>query len=92
MVAILSRVFMNEYLRWTLEATCSVCLTETVTPLLMCVPHECSGCGAAIKIDPRKTVFHRARGTGHVEEPLRRFRWGIGVLRELPAVRRAAGR
>ena len=81
MVASISRVFMNEHLRWTLEATCSECLTETVAPLLMGAPPECSGCGAAIKIDPGKTVFRRRRGAGCVEEPLRRFRWGLGILR-----------
>jgi hypothetical protein len=81
MVAIISRIFRNEQMSWTLQATCSVCLRETVAPLLMSVPIRCSGCGLVIKIDPNRTVFRRSEGTGCVREPLRRFRWGFGLLR-----------
>jgi hypothetical protein len=82
--AILSRIFMNEQRSWTLQATCSACLGETNAPLVMGVPIQCSGCGAVIKIDPRKTVFHRSEGAGHVAEPTRRFRWGVGLVRGVP--------
>jgi hypothetical protein len=84
MIASISRVFMNEQMHWTLQATCSECLSETTTPLVMGVPAQCSGCGLVIKIDPERTVFHRKEGTGYVAEPLRRFRWGLGVVRALP--------
>ena len=82
MEASVSRVFMNEQMHWTLQATCSECLTETISPLNMGVAVLCSGCGLVIKIDPGKTVFRRSEGTGHVREPMRRFRWGQGLLRE----------
>jgi hypothetical protein len=84
MVASISRVFMNEQMHWTLQATCSECLSETLAPLIMGVPIECSGCGLVVKIDPGRTVFHRSEGAGHAPESLRRFRWGIGLLRPLP--------
>ncbi len=81
-IASISRVFMNEQLRWTLQATCSDCLRETVAPLLLGIPVQCVGCGVAVKIDPTKTVFHRSGGTGRVEEVERRFRWGTALLRQ----------
>jgi hypothetical protein len=81
MVAIISRIFRNEQMHWTLQATCAVCLRETIAPLLMSVPVRCSGCGLLVKIDPTGTVFRRSEGTGCAREPLRRFRWGFGVLR-----------
>ncbi len=83
-VASISRIFMNEQRCWTLQATCSACLHETVAPLVMGVPIECDGCGAVLKIDPSKTVFHRSDGSGFVPEPTRRFRWGLGLARSLP--------
>ena len=84
MVASISRVFLNEHMRWTLQATCSRCLRETVLPLLMGVPVECAGCGVIVKIDPAKTVFRRSEGIGCVQESVRRFRWGEGLLRAIP--------
>lgn len=83
MVASISRVFMNEQMHWTLQATCSECLRETIAPLIMGVPVQCAGCGLVIKIDPARTVFHRSEGTGHVPERSRRFRWGRGLVRAL---------
>jgi hypothetical protein len=87
MVALISRVFMNEALRWTLEATCSECLTETIAPLIIGAPIDCAGCGVAMKIDPRKTDFHRSTGAGRASVPMRRARWGRGLLRALPSGR-----
>ena len=89
MVASISRVFMNEQMHWTLQATCSECLRETTAPLVMGVPVHCTGCGLVIKIDPEKTVFHRSEGAGCVREPSRRFRWGLGIVRTSPHARRS---
>jgi uncharacterized protein YceK len=83
-IAIISRVFMNEQRCWTLQATCSQCLTETIAPLVMGEPIECSGCGAVVKIDPAKTVFHRSEGAGRASDSTRRFRWGRSLVRSLP--------
>jgi hypothetical protein len=69
-----SRVFLNEQMHWTLEATCSACGRETVSPLLIGVPVHCVGCGLVIKIDPQRTVFHRSEGTGYAREPVIRDR------------------
>src|ERR1700733_12479759 len=80
-IASISRIFMNEQMHWTLEATCSECLTETVAPLVMGVPIICFGCGVTVKIDARKTVFHRRQGTGRFQEVPRRFRWGTALPR-----------
>jgi hypothetical protein len=81
-IASISRVFMNEQMHWSLQATCSVCLSETTAALVMGVPVCCSGCGVIVKIDPRKTVFQRSGGTGRPPEQLRRFRWGTALLRQ----------
>lgn len=58
MIASTSRIFMNAQMHWTLQATCSVCFRETISPLLISQPALCDGCTAVIKIDPRRTVFH----------------------------------
>jgi hypothetical protein len=83
-IASISRIFMNEQMHWTLQATCSECLRETTALLITGVPIECEGCGRLIKVDPDRTVFHRTDGTGCAPEPVRRFRWGRGILRPLP--------
>ena len=67
-----SRVFLNEQMHWTLEATCAVCRRQTVAPLLIGTPIHCVGCGLAIKIDPGRTIFHRSEGTGYAREPMLR--------------------
>jgi hypothetical protein len=59
MLATSSRIFMNSQMHWTLRATCSDCHCETIAPLLMSNPVCCEGCSAVIKIDPRRTLFHR---------------------------------
>ncbi len=81
MIASISRVFMDEQMRWTLQATCSECLCETVVPLGLGAPVHCLGCGVVIKIDPSKTVFRRSKGMGCVQETTRRFRWGTALPR-----------
>ena len=81
MIAMISRIFMNEQMRWTLQASCSECLAETTSPLLIGLPVQCLGCGAVIKIDPERTVFHRSGGAGRVREAFRRFRWGRALPR-----------
>lgn len=68
-IASISRIFLDERMHWTLQATCAVCLAETLGPLLMGIPIRCGGCEAVIKIDPSRTVFHRSEGTGHAREP-----------------------
>ena len=55
-----SRVFMNEQMHWTLQATCAVCLRETTAPLTMGVPVHCVGCGLVMKINPARTTYHRS--------------------------------
>ena len=65
LIAIACRIFMNEQLQWTLQATCSVCQAETTLALHMGVLARCDRCHALIKIDPRSTVFHRASGSGY---------------------------
>lgn len=59
MLASASRVFRDEQMHWTLQATCSICLRETIAPLLMGIPVHCDGCLALIKIDPQRTSFYR---------------------------------
>jgi hypothetical protein len=75
MLASASRVFMNEQMHWTLQATCSACHRETIAPLTMGVAVHCAGCRLEIKIDPGRTIFHRNQGTGYAREPFRRRRW-----------------
>ncbi len=65
MVASVSRIFMNEQMNWTLQATCPECFWETSAPLVMGVPVQCAECGLVVKIDPARTVFHRNKGTGY---------------------------
>ena len=65
MLASVSRVFMNEQMHWTLEATCSGCGGQTTAPLVMGVPVACARCGQVLSIDPTRTVFHRSEGAGY---------------------------
>jgi DNA-directed RNA polymerase subunit RPC12/RpoP len=60
MIATESRIFMNELLQWTLQATCVSCSRETRLLLHMGVVAYCAHCGARIQIDPAKTTFHRS--------------------------------
>jgi hypothetical protein len=74
MLASVSRIFMNEQMHWTLEATCSGCGGDTIAPLVMGVPILCSRCGVALSIDADRTVFRRSeRGhyAGESKAPLR---------------------
>jgi ribosomal protein S27E len=64
-MSLLSRIFMNEQLQWTLQATCSGCAHETTASLHMGTGVQCTACGAPIHIDPETTVFHRAGGSGY---------------------------
>jgi ribosomal protein S27E len=70
MEASVSRVFMNEQMHWTLQATCSACLHETVAPLNMGVPIHCVGCSRVITIEPGRTIFRRCEGTGYARDPI----------------------
>ncbi len=65
MIALTCRIFMNEQLQWTLQATCSDCGWETTAPLHMGVAVHCAQCGARIRIDMEKTIFHRKSGSGY---------------------------
>ena len=64
-MSLASRIFMNEQLQWTLQATCLGCAYEASTPLHMGAGVHCPSCGAPIHIDPETTVFHRAGGSGY---------------------------
>jgi hypothetical protein len=61
MLASASRIFRDDQMHWTIRATCSVCLRETVAPLLMGYPVHCDGCSALIKIDLQRTIFHGSK-------------------------------
>lgn len=59
-IASASRVFRDAQTHWTLQATCSSCLRETIAPLLVGIPVRCDGCDTLIRIDVRRTLFHRS--------------------------------
>jgi hypothetical protein len=64
MDAVTCRIFMNEQLRWTLQATCSVCSGSITAALHMGVEVHCSGCGARVTINPAMTTFHNDHASG----------------------------
>jgi hypothetical protein len=65
MIASACRIFMNEQLHWTLQATCSCCARESAAALHMGLAIHCPHCDTPIEIDPAKTVFHREAGSGY---------------------------
>jgi hypothetical protein len=60
-IARASRIFRDNDARWTLEATCAECSTETVAPLVMGEAIRCRGCGAVIRVDPGRTTYQSPR-------------------------------
>jgi len=67
MIAIASKIFLNEQLHWTLQAICSACAKETTLPLVMGMTAFCDHCGARIEVDPDTTTFHRTAGLGYAQ-------------------------
>jgi hypothetical protein len=59
MLATSSRIFRDDQMHWTLQATCAGCLYETTAPLIMGIPVHCERCASVIKIDPSRTLFRR---------------------------------
>jgi ribosomal protein S27E len=58
MIAAAYRIFMNDQMQWTLEATCSDCSCQTTAPLHMGVAVHCVRCAARILVEPLEQCEH----------------------------------